>query len=152
VNSTQLFSRRGTVFRLFSSNSCTRNWITQSTCPTDLKYAGKMHFHKRIIHPKFGCKRPNMLKVFAPYSTTTEPKLACCQPCAQTIALMRRNRVLLLDSTNINLQSSWCIQFKFSGKMHNNLKIILVNFGCTNFSSKKVMVLYTTTAQPCCIG
>jgi len=29
-----------------------------------------------------------MLKVTAPYSTTTEPKLARCQPRAQTIILM----------------------------------------------------------------
>jgi len=36
-----------------------------------------------------------MLKVIAPYSTTTEPKLARCQPRVQTVALMRRNRVLL---------------------------------------------------------
>jgi len=46
-----------------------------------------------------------MLKVIAPYSTT-EPKLARCQPHAQTIILMLGNRVWLLDSTNINLQSS----------------------------------------------
>ena len=63
---------------------------------------------------------------------------------------MHRNRVLLLDSTNINSQSSWCIKFKFSGQMHNNLKITLLNCGCTNFSFKKVMVFHTTTAQPCC--
>jgi len=80
-----------------------------------------MYFHKGKIRLKFGCKRTSMLKVIAPYSTTTEPKLARCQPCAQTIVLMRRNRVLLLDSTNVNSQSSWCIKFKFSGKMRNNL-------------------------------
>jgi len=62
-----------------------------------------------------------MLKVIAPYSTTTEPKLARYQPRAQTIALMRRNKVLLLDSTNINSQSSWCIKFRFSGNIHTNL-------------------------------
>jgi len=47
-----------------------------------------------------------MLTVIAPYSTTTETKLARCKPRAQTVALMRRNRVLLRDSTNINSQSS----------------------------------------------
>jgi len=62
-----------------------------------------------------------MLTVIAPYSTTTETKLARCKPRAQTVALMRRNRVLLRDSTNINSQSSWCIKFKFSDKLHNNL-------------------------------
>jgi len=33
-----------------------------------------------------------MLKVTAPYSTTTEPKLARCQPRAQTINLVLGNR------------------------------------------------------------
>ena len=36
--------------------------------------------------------------------------------------------------------------------MHNNLKIILVNFGCTTFSFKKVMLLHTGDTQRCCIG
>jgi len=47
-----------------------------------------------------------MLKVIAPYSTTTEPKFARCQPRAQTIILMLGNRDRLLDSANINSQSS----------------------------------------------
>jgi len=47
-----------------------------------------------------------MLKVIAPYSTTTEPKLARCQPRTQTISLMLGNRVRLRESTNINSQSS----------------------------------------------
>jgi len=59
-----------------------------------------------------------MLKVIAPYSTTTEPKLARCQARAQTIMLMLRNRVRLLDSTNINSLSSWCTGFKFSDEIH----------------------------------
>jgi len=62
-----------------------------------------------------------MLKVIAPYSTITKPKLAHCQPCGQTIILTLRNRVWLLDSTNINSQSSWCTGFKYSDKIHNNL-------------------------------
>jgi len=33
-----------------------------------------------------------MLKVIAPYSTTTESKLARCQPRAQTISLMLGNK------------------------------------------------------------
>jgi len=36
-----------------------------------------------------------MLKVIAPYSTTTEPKLARCQPRAQTISLMLGNKSLV---------------------------------------------------------
>jgi len=89
-----------------------------------------------------------MLKIALPYSTTTEPKLARCQPRAQKIILLLVNRVRLLDSTNINTQSSLCTGFKFSDKIHNNSKIIIVNFGCKSFSFKKVMVLYRTTAQP----
>jgi len=79
-----------------------------------------------------------MLKLIALYSITTEPKLARCQPRAQTISPMRWEQSGLLDSTIINSPTSWCTEFKFSGKMHNNLKIILVNFGCTNLSLKKL--------------
>jgi len=51
---------------LFYSN----NILTKSACPIDLKFSGKRHFHAKNIHLKFGCKRPSMLKVIAPYSTT----------------------------------------------------------------------------------
>jgi len=44
------------------------------------------------------------------------------------------------------------LELKFSRKMHDNQSNILINFGCKKFSSKKVMVLYRTTAQPCRIG
>jgi len=87
-----------------------------------------------------------MLKAIAPYSTTAEPKLARCQPRTQTIGLMLGNRVRLLDSTNVNSQSSYCTGFKFSDKIHNKSKIVVVNFGCKNFCFKKVMVLHRTTA------
>jgi len=87
---------------------------SKSTHPIDLKFLGKRYFHAKNINLKFGCKRPSMLKVIVPYSITTEPKLACCQPRAQTIILMVRNRVWLLDATNINSQSSWCTGFEFS--------------------------------------
>jgi len=71
-----------------------------------------------------------MLKVIASYSTTTEPKLARCQPRAQSVASHGHKqlawcsgtRVWLLNSTNINLQSSWCTRFKFSDEIHNNSK------------------------------
>jgi len=46
------------------------------------------------------------LKVIAPYSTTTEPKLARCQPRAQSIILMIGNKVRLFYITNINSQIS----------------------------------------------
>ena len=36
--------------------------------------------------------------------------------------------------------------------MDNNLKIIIVNFGCKNISFEEVTVLHRTTAKPCCIG
>jgi len=32
------------------------------------------------------------------------------------------------------------------------LKIILANFGCKNFSFEKAMLLYRTTARPCWIS
>jgi len=51
-------------------------------------------------------KNKHVLKAIVPYSTTTEPKLARYQPRAQTIILMLGNRVRLLDSSNINSQSS----------------------------------------------
>jgi len=57
-----------------------------------------------------------MLKVIAPYSTTTEAKLARCQPRAQTISLMLRNRVRFLDSTNINSQSFDVLDSNFQTK------------------------------------
>ena len=46
------------------------NILTKSACPIDLKFSGKRHFHAKNVHLKFGCKRPSMLKVIAPYSTT----------------------------------------------------------------------------------
>jgi len=48
-----------------------------------------MHFYKKMIRQKFGCKRPSMLKVIAPYATTTELKLARCQPRAQTTKISK---------------------------------------------------------------
>jgi len=90
------------IQRLFSQFN---NW--KSTCPIDLKFSGKMHFHKKMIRLNFGCKRLSVLKVIAPYSTTTEPKLARCQPRAQTISRMRWEQVRLFDSKIINWQSSW---------------------------------------------
>jgi len=102
---------------------------SKATRPLSLKFSGKRYFHTKNIHLKFGCKRPSILKVIAPYSTTTEPKLAHCHPCAQTtesncsIQQMLTRKVLdVLDS---NFQ------------IHNNLKIFLVNFGCKNFSFTK---------------
>jgi len=55
-----------------------------------------------------------MLKVIAHYSTTTEPKLARCQPRAQRVASHAHKqfvwcsgaRVRLHDSTSINSQNS----------------------------------------------
>jgi len=99
------------------------------TRPIDLKFSGKKHFHENNIHVKFGCKRPSMLKVIAPYSTTTEPKLARCQPRAQRVGnhphkqlvWCSGTRVRLLGSTCINSQSSWCTGFKFSDKIYNDL-------------------------------
>jgi len=77
LNTTRLFSRCGTVFRFFSSNNYTQISITQKVLA--LKFLGKMHVHKKI-RLYFGCKRPSMLKVIAPYTTTTEPKLTHFQP------------------------------------------------------------------------
>jgi len=56
-----------------------------------------MHFHKKMICLKFGYERPSMLKVIVPYSATTEPKLARCQPRTQTISPMRWEQTWLLD-------------------------------------------------------
>ena len=95
---------------------------------------------------KFGCKRPSMLKLIALYSITTEPKLARCQPRAQTISPMRWEQSGLLDSTIINSPTSWCTEFKFSGKMHN-AKILFVYFGWKYFSFETVMVLHGSTAE-----
>jgi len=97
----------------------------------------RMNFHKKKICLKFGCKRSSILKLIAPYATTIEPKLARCQPCAQTISAMCWEQVRLLYSTIINSQTYWCIKFKFSSKMHNiqgNLvpKLIQGNFGWKN--------------------
>jgi len=47
-----------------------------------------------------------MLKVIAPYATTTEPKLTRCHLRAQTIIPMGWEQFRLLDSTTINSQSS----------------------------------------------
>jgi len=57
------------------------------------------------------------------------------------------NRVRLFHSTIINSQSSWCTEFKFSGKMHNNAKILFVYFGWKYFSFETVMVLHGSTAE-----
>jgi len=32
----------------------------KSACLIDLKFSGKIDFHKNSIHVKFGCKRPSM--------------------------------------------------------------------------------------------
>jgi len=73
--------------------------IAYRPCPIDLKFSGKMHVHKKKIRLKFGCKRPSMFKVIAPYATTTQPKLTGCQPRAHTISPMCWEQVWLLGST-----------------------------------------------------
>jgi len=45
-----------------------------------------------------------MLKVIAPYSTTTEPKLARASHAHKQLVWCSGTRVWLLDSTNINSQ------------------------------------------------
>jgi len=36
---------------------------SKSTCLINVKFSGKLHFHKKNIRPKSGCKRPSMRKV-----------------------------------------------------------------------------------------
>jgi len=55
---------------VFTQQLDSKSSNSESTCLIDLKFSGKMYFHKKNICAKFGCKRLNMRKVIAIYATT----------------------------------------------------------------------------------